>query len=669
MAIKVGGVTVINDSRGLENITSGLSKEVRTPVITFPVNGATGFDAIDAPNIKVISPYFSLYGLTKKGTEVQISVNSDFSFPIINDNEVGTDTTFNYDNTTYSFATSTLYYIRVRHYDVDDNYSDWSTSVSFTTPASFIFVNQPSITSPSNNAVDLLGNPTITSSAFATTPTEQDTHTSSDWQVATDASFTTIVDSSTADTLNLTSYSVQTELANATVHYVRVRHNGATYTSAWSDAISFTTAAQYVWYGMATNSSVTTYGDSYQNFLAAFTDGAGNKSVIAVGNPNSTNVQIHRYSNELDAQGKITFTTPSNYSYVNGLAAYKDSSGAYNLGAIAGFDSSNNPRINFLDLRNGGITHYGGYDGGFNAFTLNGGYWISNLRSAGNTLLLGTGYSSAGVPYVFYFYHAGMAAEQKITLSGASTAYGRDVLRLSDGKIAVVGEHRDSSNNSRIFLVIFNNSNLNSVYSSHTLTPAYGQGNNQFVTELANGNLIVGDWDIVMEVNISTSTPSIVNYVNNNSNSRVDKAWEDSQGNIVWTNSQTSPQTGNWNPSDWSNGATRNLVYSTTREWFNSVLSDENAIYAAGRWYTGSAYQGFITKSPADVSQLDSTGTPFPSLTQWSWADATPTQASGIVPVVSAVTATLGSAGLGMGNYAGAATAASLTGITKSTYD
>jgi len=154
MAIKIGGITVINDSRGLENITDGLSPEVKTPEITFPENGATGFDAIDAPNIKVIAPYYSLYDFAKKGSQVQIDNNSDFSSPLVDINSLGTNTTFLYDSTTYSFATSTTYYVRVRHYDTNDVYSEWSSTVSFTTPSTFSFITTPSITSPADSAVD-----------------------------------------------------------------------------------------------------------------------------------------------------------------------------------------------------------------------------------------------------------------------------------------------------------------------------------------------------------------------------------------------------------------------------------------------------------------------------------------------------------------------------------
>lgn len=101
----------------------------------------------------------------------------------------------------------------------------------------------PTITSPADAAVDVSTSPTVTSSAFAVTNGGSDTHASSDWQAATDAGFSTIVEESLADTSNLESYDFS-GLDPETPHWVRVRHNGTTYgASDWSPAVRFTTAA------------------------------------------------------------------------------------------------------------------------------------------------------------------------------------------------------------------------------------------------------------------------------------------------------------------------------------------------------------------------------------------------------------------------------------------
>jgi hypothetical protein len=105
-------------------------------------------------------------------------------------------------------------------------------------------IAQPSITSPTSGATDVALTPTFTSSAFAVTNDGSDTHASSDWQVASDAGFTSIVEQSLDDAVNLESYTVTGPLTVETVYYVRVRHTGTTYgDSAWSAGVSFETTA------------------------------------------------------------------------------------------------------------------------------------------------------------------------------------------------------------------------------------------------------------------------------------------------------------------------------------------------------------------------------------------------------------------------------------------
>lgn len=104
-------------------------------------------------------------------------------------------------------------------------------------------VTTPSITSPADDAVDIGLTPTITSSAFATSD-GSDTHASSDWQVASDAGFTSIVQQSLDDATNKVSWAVPVDLAEETEYFVRVRHTGTVIgDSAWSSGVSFTTEA------------------------------------------------------------------------------------------------------------------------------------------------------------------------------------------------------------------------------------------------------------------------------------------------------------------------------------------------------------------------------------------------------------------------------------------
>ena len=103
------------------------------------------------------------------------------------------------------------------------------------------YIETPTIIDPTNGATNISTNYTIVASSFNVI-NGTDTHISSDWQLATDSSFTNIIAQSLNDSTNLTSWPVS--LSTGTTYYVRVRYNGATYGSSdWSTPVSFTTAA------------------------------------------------------------------------------------------------------------------------------------------------------------------------------------------------------------------------------------------------------------------------------------------------------------------------------------------------------------------------------------------------------------------------------------------
>lgn len=124
-------------------------------------------------------------------------------------------------------------------------------------------VAAPSITSPANAATGVLGPAiTLTSSAFAWLGLA-DTHLNSDWQLATDAGFTTIVQSTTADATNKTSWS--TTLAVSTTYYARVRHRGgANGVSAYSATVTFSTAAAFNSYIAVPTATPAAFGDALE---------------------------------------------------------------------------------------------------------------------------------------------------------------------------------------------------------------------------------------------------------------------------------------------------------------------------------------------------------------------------------------------------------------------
>jgi hypothetical protein len=124
-------------------------------------------------------------------------------------------------------------------------------------------VAAPSITSPANAASGVTGPAlTLTSSAFAWLGTS-DTHLNSDWQLATDAGFTTIVQSTSADAVNRTSWS--TTVAVSTTYFARVRHRGtANGASSYSATVTFSTAAAFDAYIAIPAATPAAFGDSFE---------------------------------------------------------------------------------------------------------------------------------------------------------------------------------------------------------------------------------------------------------------------------------------------------------------------------------------------------------------------------------------------------------------------
>ncbi len=102
--------------------------------------------------------------------------------------------------------------------------------------------NTPVITSPANNSVDVPVSLTVTTNAFSVS-SSSDTHQATDWEIATDSSFTNIVKSSINDTTNLVSWMVTGLTANI-AYYIRARHKGvSTGYGLWSASTFITTKA------------------------------------------------------------------------------------------------------------------------------------------------------------------------------------------------------------------------------------------------------------------------------------------------------------------------------------------------------------------------------------------------------------------------------------------
>jgi hypothetical protein len=162
-------------------------------------------------------------------------------------NSVGSKTAFQVGAGLLSYGTA--YAIRVKY--IGSLYGESAFSAAFAFSVSAVTVNKPVITI-TGGAANASLTPSFTSSAFAQTPTAGGlTHIQSLWEVASDASFTTIVATSSGfvigGTSTLTSWTVGTgtvitPLVNGQNYYARLKHTGSGgIESAWSDTLPFGT--------------------------------------------------------------------------------------------------------------------------------------------------------------------------------------------------------------------------------------------------------------------------------------------------------------------------------------------------------------------------------------------------------------------------------------------
>ena len=137
----------------------------------------------------------------------------------------------------------------------------------------------PTLTAPADGAIDLGPNLLLTASAFSAEPSGSATHLNTDWELALDIDFTTVVYSSLADNVNMTLITVP--LAANTVFYARVRYRSVGSTSAWSPVIDFMSKASYL---PASETNILTASDKVttDNFgYPVSIDGIGSR--IAIG--------------------------------------------------------------------------------------------------------------------------------------------------------------------------------------------------------------------------------------------------------------------------------------------------------------------------------------------------------------------------------------------------
>lgn len=119
----------------------------------------------------------------------------------------------------------------------------WSSTVKFTTAAKTI--NKPSVLLPADGAVGIGKTPTFKLSAFATTPAGADTHRATNWRLKDDQGV--IVWSSMNNVTNLIEITLPSGLLTTLKKWTLDAQflGNALPDTAWSDSITFTTAATF----------------------------------------------------------------------------------------------------------------------------------------------------------------------------------------------------------------------------------------------------------------------------------------------------------------------------------------------------------------------------------------------------------------------------------------
>lgn len=137
---------------------------------------------------------------------------------------------------------NSVYFWRGRFQDEKGYWSEWSDRTAFVTSATFRYVGQPANLLPANNATSITTIPNLVTTAF-TSVGMSDTHSKTQYQIATSADFTTPLYDS-GDSNDLVSHTAAVTLSSFTTYYWRARHKGAVVGyGAWSVPTMFSTQA------------------------------------------------------------------------------------------------------------------------------------------------------------------------------------------------------------------------------------------------------------------------------------------------------------------------------------------------------------------------------------------------------------------------------------------
>lgn len=209
VATKQNGNTVF-DPTMLKNVY------INKPTILDPINGST------TQNTSVTGSAYStnnIYSGLHSGSVIEVATDQLFT------NIVYTHTnTYPGQLPMYIGTPGTTYFMRIK-YISNEVESEWSNTINYV--QHIVGIIPPSIT------IDASTLPNIANISTYSIRNATDSHISTDWEIATDINFTNIVNTSLNDTVNLTSYSIPTNLNSNSKYYIRARYHSASYTSMY----------------------------------------------------------------------------------------------------------------------------------------------------------------------------------------------------------------------------------------------------------------------------------------------------------------------------------------------------------------------------------------------------------------------------------------------------
>ena len=229
------GIYYVSDWSSTNNFTVEHTAPA-TPVILTPSNGS---DKVDTNPLITSSAYLAGEVEEKHfASSWQIASDSQFTDIVLS---LQSSSTNKVSWQVEGLENSKNYYVRVKHIGSLGFESAWSTGSQFTTKAAIVS-QAPKILKPTEGAVNVDPEVSITSSSFATSE-PSDSHLSSDWEISLESSFTNVIKSEYNSMVSKTSWAPG-KLLNQTIYYVRVRHKGSlSGPTGWSTASSFTTKA------------------------------------------------------------------------------------------------------------------------------------------------------------------------------------------------------------------------------------------------------------------------------------------------------------------------------------------------------------------------------------------------------------------------------------------